>query len=238
MTAPIRCRTLLKRKGKCRKLAWCMFIHQNSAMGKANADHQHLLKLRDLYAVDRALPSSLTRMAEVLGFNSANAALKLRDRLCSAGILRKGPGGKMQPTERFFALPVMEANVRAGTPETVEPQLWSESMTLESFLVKRPSKTVLMKVEGDSMQDAGILDGDLAIVERSQEAHAGQVIVAVVDGAYTLKELRYEGKQPVLVPHNPAHEPIRPQSDLEIYGIFRGLARSHWPTKAQGGKTL
>lgn len=88
------------------------------------------------------------------------------------------------------------------------------------------------------MRDAGILDGDLAIIERTTRAQEGQFVVAVVDGGYTLKELRYEGKRPVLMPHNPEHKPIRPQSDFEIYGIFRGLARSHWPTKAQGAKTL
>lgn len=231
-------RTLHSRMGKCRKLARCIFVHQNMSMGKANTDHQHLLKLRDLYAVDRALPSSLARMAEVLGFSSANAALKLCDRLCSAGVLRKGPGGKVLPTERFFALPVMDASVRAGTPDAVEPQSWSDAMTLESFLIRRPSKTVLLKVKGDSMRDAGILDGDLAIIERTKQAREGQFVVAFVDGAYTLKELRYEGKWPVLMPHNPEHKPIRPQSELEIYGIFRGLARSHWPTKAQGRNTL
>jgi repressor LexA len=207
-------------------------------MGKTNADHQHLLKLRDLYAADCALPSSLARMAKVLGFSSANAALKLRDRLCAAGILRKGLGGKVLPTDRFFALQVMDASLRAGAPDTVEPWSWSDAMTLESFLVKRPSKTVLLKVRGDSMRDAGILDGDLAIVERTKQAQKGQIVVAIVDGAYTLKELQYEGKRPVLMPHNPEHKPIRPQSDLEIYGIFRGLARSHWSTKAQGKKTL
>lgn len=238
MTLFIRCRTLHIRMGKCRRLARCMSIHQNTHMGKANTDHQHFLKLRDLYATDRALPSSLAQMAEVLGFRSANAALKLRDRLCSAGVLRKGPGGKVLPTERFFALPLMDASVRAGTPDIVEPQLLSDVMTLDSFLIKHPSRTVLLRVKGDSMRDAGILDGDLAIIERAKQALAGQIVVAVVDGAYTLKELRYEGKRPVLMPHNSEHKPIRPQSDLEIYGIFRGLARSHWPTKAQGGKTI
>jgi len=111
-------------------------------------------------------------------------------------------------------------------------------MTLDSFLIKRPSKTVLMKIKGDSMRDAGILDGDLAIVERTTQAQDGQIVVAIVDGAYTLKELRYEDKRPVLMPHNPDHKPIRPQSDLEIYGIFRGLARSHWPINAQRKKAL
>lgn len=238
MTLASSCRTLQPRMDKCQKLAWCMFVHQNTSMGKANTDHQHLLKLRDLYVVDRTLPSSLARMAEVLGFSSANAALKLCGRLCSAGVLRKGPGGKVLPTERFFALPVMDVSVRAGTPDAVEPQPWSDAMTLESFLIKRPSKTVLLKVRGDSMRDAGILDGDLAIIERTKLAREGQFVVAIVDGGYTLKELRYEGKRPILMPHHPEHKPIRPQSDLEIYGIFRGLARSHWPSKAQGGNTL
>lgn len=88
------------------------------------------------------------------------------------------------------------------------------------------------------MRDAGILDGDLAIIERTTQAHEGQIVVAIVDGAYTLKELQFEGKLPVLMPHNPEHKAIRPQSELVIYGIFRGLARSHWPGKAQGGNTL
>ncbi len=238
MMSASRCRSLWLPMGKCRRLAWCMFIHQNAFMGKTNTDDQHVLKLRDLYAADGSLPSSLARMAEVLGFSSSNAALKLCDRLCVAGILRKGPGGKVLPTHRFFALPVMDAHVRAGSPDVVEPQSWADTMTLDSFLIKHPSKTVLLKVRGDSMRDVGILDGDLAIVERTTQAQEGQIVVAVVDGAYTLKELRYEGKRPVLMPHNPDHKPIRPQSDLEIYGIFRGLARSHWPTNAQRGKAL
>ena len=232
MTLASRYITLQPREDKCQKLAWCMFIHQNTSMGQVNTDHQHLLRLRDLYVADRALPSSLTRMAEVLGFRSANAALKLCDRLCLAGVLRKGPGGKVMPTERFFALPVMDVSVRAGTPDDVESQSWSDAMTLESFLIRRPSKTVLLKVKGDSMRVAGILDGDLAIIERTKQAREGQFVVAVVDGAYTLKELRYEGRRPVLMPHNPEHKPIWPKSDLEIYGIFRGLARSQWPIKA------
>lgn len=232
------CRTHPLRIGIHRKVARCTFIHQNASMGKLNTDDHHLAKLRDQYAVDRALPSSLAKMAEVLGFSSANAALKLRKRLCDAGILRKGPNGQVVPTESFFALPLMDVGVRAGTPDAIEPQSCAAAMTLESFLIKRPSRTVLVKVKGNSMRDAGILDGDLAIIERTTQAREGQFVIAVIDGAYTLKELRYEGKKPVLMPHNPDHKPIRPKSDLEIYGIFRGLARSHWPTNEQGGKTL
>jgi len=238
MTLAGRIRTLSSRRRTCRKVARCIFVHQNVFMGKTNTDDQYLSKLRDIYAVEGALPGSLARMAEILGFSSPNAALKLRDRLCAAGLLRKGPGGKVLPTDRFFALPVMDSQVRAGSPDVVEPQLWADTMTLDSFLIKHPSKTVLLKVRGDSMKDAGIWDGDLAIVERTTQALEGQFVVAIVDGAYTLKELRYEGRRPVLMPHNAEYKPIRPQSDLEIYGIFRGLARSHWPINAQRGNPL
>lgn len=207
-------------------------------MGKTNSDNQHLSKLRDTYAEEGAMPSSLARMADILGFSSPNAALKLRERLCAAGFLRKMPSGKVLPTDLFFALPLMDSRVRAGSPDAVEHQLWAEMMTLDSFLIKHPSKTVLLKVRGDSMKDAGILDGDLAIVERTNQAMEGQFVVAVVDGSYTLKELRFEGMRPVLMPHNSEHKPIRPKLNLEIFGIFRGLARSHWPINAQRGKPL
>jgi repressor LexA len=215
-----------------------MFIHQNTGMGKVNTDLMHLLKLRDHHAVEHALPTSLTRMAELLGFSSANAALKLCDRLCKAGLLRKGEGGKVMPTERFFGLPVMDASVRAGVPDAIEPQQWCGTRSLETYLVKRPSRTVLLKVIGDSMRDAGILDGDLAIIERTSQAIEGQIVVAIVDGAYTLKELHYEGTRPMLMPRNPEHKAIRPRSDLEIYGIFRGLARSHWPVATRRGRRV
>ena len=59
-------------------------------------------------------------------------------------------------------------------------------MTLDSFLVEMPSRTVLIRVKGDSMRDAGILDGDLAVVERAETARSGQLVVAVSDDEFTL----------------------------------------------------
>ena len=56
-------------------------------------------------------------------------------------------------------------------------------------------------------------------------ASAGEFIVAVVDGDFTLKELGYEGEQPILIPHNDRYARIRPQHDLEIFGIVRGIVR-------------
>lgn len=191
-----------------------------------NSDATHLARLRDHYARHGAMPS-YAGIGAVVGFTTKNAAVKLAQRLAKAGYLKPAPGGKLAPTERFFELPLVAGQVRAGVPETVGGQVSAEVATLESFLVEVPSKTVLIQVKGDSMLDAGILDGDLAVVERAETAKPGQFVVAVSDDEFTLKELRYEGNQPVLVPHNRQYAIIRPTQSLQIFGIVRGTVRRY-----------
>jgi SOS-response transcriptional repressor LexA len=77
------------------------------------------------------------------------------------------------------------------------------------------------------MVDAGIREGDIAVVERRADARSGQVVVALVDGEFTLKRLKYERGRPVLVAENRAYAAIRPQADLHIFGVVVGLARSY-----------
>ena len=161
----------------------------------------------------------------MVGFKAKNAAVKLASRLTMAGFLRQAPGGKLAPTARFFELPLFDSPVQAGLAASIPGQEVGELVTIDSYLIEAPSKTVLLRVKGDSMQDAGVLDGDLAVVERSQNASAGEFIVAVVDGDFTLKELGYEGEQPILIPHNDRYARIRPQHDFEIFGIVRGIVR-------------
>lgn len=193
-------------------------------MPPPNLDDRHLARLRDHYARHGTLPS-YAGIGEVVGFKAKNAAVKLAARLTSAGFLRSAPGGKLAPTARFFELPLFDSPVQAGEAVTIPGQEAGESMTIDSYLIDTPSKTVLLRVKGDSMQDAGMLDGDIAVVERSQSAIAGEFIVAMVDGAFTLKELGYEGEQPILIPHNNSYPRIRPERDLEIFGIVRGIVR-------------
>jgi SOS-response transcriptional repressor LexA len=196
----------------------------SSVVPPANLDDQHLVRLRDYYARHGALPS-YARIGEVVGFKAKNAAVKLAARLTDAGYLRSAPGGKLAPTARFFELPLFDSPVQAGAAVTIPGQEAGELMTIDSYLIEAPSKTVLLRIKGDSMQDAGVLDGDLAVVERSRSASAGEFIVAVVDGEFTVKELGYESEQPILIPHNDSYPCIRPESDLEIFGIVRGIVR-------------
>ncbi len=85
------------------------------------------------------------------------------------------------------------------------------------------------------MIDAGVLDGDTAVVERTENAQAGDFVAALVDGQYTVKELRYERRAPVLVPHNKSHETIRPERELQILGVVRGIVRKYG--RAAQGRT-
>lgn len=191
-----------------------------------NSDAVHLARLRDHYARHGTMPS-YAGIGEVVGFRAKNAAVKLAKRLTERGFLKAAPGGKIAPTARFFELPLVDAKVRAGAPDVIGEQLNAELVTLDAFLVDSPSKTVLVPVKGDSMIEAGILEGDLAVVERSETARSGQFVVAVVDDEFTLKELRHDGRRSVLVPHNPRYSVIRPSQTLQIFGIVRGVVRRY-----------
>ncbi|MBG6082438.1 LexA family protein [Rubrivivax gelatinosus] len=198
-------------------------------MAQPNTDASHLSRLRDHYAKHGVLPS-YARMSEVLGFRAKNAAVKLAERLSLAGYLRSAPGGKLVPTARFFELPLIDTPVRAGLPEAIEGQAAAEFVTIESYLIESPSSTVLVPVRGDSMKDAGIFSGDIAIVDRALAPSSGAFVVALVDGEFTVKELRYQGAIPILAPHNAEYQPIRPSGELEVFGVVRGIVR-----KLKGG---
>jgi repressor LexA len=193
-------------------------------MGNSNADGSHLSLLRDHYSRHGVLPS-YAGMGKVLGFRAKNAAVKLAQRLSHAGYLQSAPGGKLVPTARFFELPLFDTPVRAGLPQAIEGQAAAELVTIESYLIESPSSTVLVRVRGDSMKDVGICDGDLAVVDRAMAPSTGAFVIALIDGDVTLKELRYQGQRPVLVPHNADFQPIRPLGELEVFGVVRGIVR-------------
>lgn len=197
-----------------------------------NSDTVHLARLRDHYARHGTMPS-YAGIGEVVGFKAKNAAVKLAKRLAEQGFLKAAPGGKLAPTARFFELPMVDAKVRAGTPEAVGDHVSAELVTLDGFLVSSPSNTVLVRVKGDSMIEAGILDGDLAVVERSETARSGEFVVAVIDDEFTLKELHCDGRRPLLVPHNAKYSVICPSQTLQIFGIVRGVVRRYADTPIQ-----
>jgi repressor LexA len=193
-------------------------------MASTNKDAEHLDRLRDYYAENRRIPS-FKRLAELMGFASRAASSKLLERLDAAGFLeRTSDDDAWIPAGRFFERPLVNASVRAGNPEVIEGTD-AEPFLIDNYLVRNPSKTVMITVKGDSMIDAHIQDGDVIAVERKGVAKPGDFVVAIVDNEFTLKELGRERGKFILIPHNKAYAIIRPKGELEIYGVMTGLVR-------------
>jgi repressor LexA len=124
----------------------------------------------------------------------------------------------------LLRVPIL-GRVAAGSP--IEPDAGLvDTLVLDVRLFSsRPD--YLLRVQGDSMIDEGILDGDLVGVHRTPEARDGQIVVARVDGEMTIKRLQRERHRIQLLPRNPAYAPIvvSPDQDFAIEGLYCGLVR-------------
>lgn len=186
-------------------------------------DRSYLALLQDYYAQHRALPSYAS-IGQLLGLRSKSSVAALVARLKLAGLLEATPDKRLAPTKRFFARPLAAQPVRAGLPEPAD-DADAEALTIDDYLIERPSETVLIRVKGDSMVDAGILEGDLVVVEKRHDARRGDIVVAIVDNQFTLKRLDVERGAFVLRAENKAYAPIRPEGQLEVFGVMVGLVR-------------
>ena len=186
-------------------------------------DRSYLEKLQEYYAQHRALPS-YSSIGQLLGLRSKSSVAALVARLRLAGYLDSTPDRRLAPTRRFFERPLAESPVQAGMPNEVQ-DAHADALTIDDYLIEHPSRTVLIRVRGDSMMDAGILEGDLVVVEKGATAKKGDIVVAIVDSQFTLKRLDVERGRFILVPENKAYPIIRPETNLEIFGVMVGLVR-------------
>lgn len=191
----------------------------------AARDAEFLARLQDYYADWKSIPS-YSALCGILGIASKSWVKAVLERLDKAGFLERTPDGIWIPTRQFFARPFAEHAVPAGMPATIAASE-GETLLIDDLLIDHPSKTHMIPVKGDSMIDAGIHDGDIAVVEKRHTAHPGDIVVAIVDGDFTLKTLAKEAGQFVLRPANPDYPDIHPQGSLEIFGVLVGLVRKY-----------
>lgn len=205
-------------------------------MPRTNNDQAHLRRLRDLYAQIGCLPS-YSQLAKALGFKTKNAAFKLTQRLIASGHLTKSVGGRLAPGPAFFTLELSDDELRAGLGVIGDAIGLVQTQALGQFLIANPSKTVLVKVRGDSMLNAGILSGDVAVVETSSEASSGDIVVAEIDGSQTVKEFRNGRGEPRLISHGKKSKTATPEETLNIIGVVRGIVRSYRQPATSGART-
>ena len=188
-------------------------------------DAEYLAKLQDYYAEWKSIPSYAS-LCEVFGIASRSWVKAILDRLGKAGFIERTPDGMWIPTSQFFARSFAESSVQAGMPMSVTATQ-GKYYVIDELLIETPSLTTIIPVKGDSMIDAGIHDGDIAVVEKRQSANVGEIVVAIVDNDFTLKTLDKEGGKFILRPANPAYPVIRPKDTLEIFGVLVGLIRKY-----------
>ena len=186
-------------------------------------DRSYLSSLQDYYAQHRALPSYAS-IGHLLGLKSKSSVAAMVARLKLAGYIDSTPDKRLAPTKRFFERALAESPVHAGLPNPIDDGE-ADALTIDDYLIDHPSQTVLVRVKGDSMIDAGILDGDLVVVEKAAAAKRGDIVIAIVDGQFTLKRLELDRGTFVLKPENKAYPVIRPEGTLEIFGVMTGLVR-------------
>ena len=193
-------------------------------MPRTSDDAAYLARLQDYYAQWRSLPAYEPLQA-VLGLASRAGIGKVLKRLRDAGFLERTPDGRWTPTARFFERPLADASVPAGLPVGTTDS--GEAHSIDAWLVRQPSRTVLIPVTGDSMMEAGIHPGDRVVVEREAPARPGDVVVALIDNEFTLKTLAMEEGEAVLQPANPAYPVLRPGDRLQVFGVVVGLVRTY-----------
>jgi DNA polymerase V len=114
----------------------------------------------------------------------------------------------------------------AGFPAPGD-DLVEKSLNVHDLLVTHPASTFFVRVEGDSMEGAGIFSGDILVVDRSLDAAAGRIVVAAINGELVVKRLARHGDQLALCSENPAYTPIivGESEDCFIWGVVSGSVR-------------
>jgi len=181
-------------------------------------------KLRSFYFAHRRLPT-FREMCDLFGFTSKNSIFRIVKKLIAAGVVEKDRNGKLVPKNLLPFIDIL-GSVAAGTPTPAEQQLL-ETMSFDRFLINRPDKSYLLRVSGESMWDAGIHPGDLVVVESEQSPKNGDIVVAEVDGDYTLKYFHKDKNKVKLLPANKAFSPIIASYNLRIVGVVVSVVRKY-----------
>lgn len=177
------------------------------------------------------LPPTIQELQEAFDWASPNSAFKHLEALIAAGAIEMAPhkartirlvGARQRPDT--LELPLV-GRVAAGEPILSDGQV--ERMVAVDRWMFRPKPDFLLRVEGDSMTDDGILDGDIVAGRATPDADHGQTVIARVGEGITIKRLYRKGRTLRLLPRNPAHRPIDPDptEDFAIEGIYCGLLR-------------
>lgn len=168
---------------------------------------------------------SFSEIGTMFNLSSKSSVHKVVGKLEGLGVISKDSQGRLIPGSIKAPVKVL-GTVAAGFPSPAEEEL-ADTISLDDMLIKNREATFLLKVSGDSMSGAGILPGDMVIVDKGQNPKSGDIVIAEVDGAWTMKYLRKRGESVTLLPANPNYQPIKPKNELKIAGVVTAVVRKY-----------
>jgi repressor LexA len=190
-----------------------------------NKDEKYKRSILRFFRDHKRLPT-FRELLPLAGFASTNAAHRLTERLVASGFLSRDRKGKLAPGRIYGEIKLLGL-VEAGFPSPAEEEL-SDTMSLDDYLIDNKEASYILRVKGDSMIDAGICEGDMVIVERKSNPKVGEIVIAEVDGGWTMKYLRKrQDGQFYLEPANRKYKPIYPKEDLKIAAVVKAVIRKY-----------
>jgi SOS regulatory protein LexA len=181
-------------------------------------------KLESFYTDNKRMPT-YSEMTKLFGFKSKNAVFRVVEKLIDAGLVAKDHLGRLVPTKSFSEVQ-MAGLVTAGLPASVDEEL-ADTVSLDDLLIEKRAFTYMLEVDGDSMIDAHIEKGDMVLVEKTDVAKDGQIVIAEVDGEFTMKYFREKGNKRWLEPANKNYKPIYPEHSLNINAVLKAVIRKY-----------
>jgi len=195
---------------------------------------KEILELIQTFIDEYGMPPTRADIARELGFKSANAAEEHLRALQKKGVLELVPGASRgiqlkDSLREQMGLPLV-GRVAAGSPILAEEHIETHYKIDRALFNPKPH--YLLRVQGMSMRDAGILDGDLVAVHRTPEVRSRQIVVARVGDEVTVKRYRQDGSVVWLLPENDEFEPIQVdlnEQTMVIEGVVVGVIRDGIP---------
>jgi repressor LexA len=164
-------------------------------------------------------------MLGLFGYRSRNAVFGALKKLEELGFLERKSGRTVATVRLTGSLRLLGA-IQAGFPSPAEEEL-ADTLSLDELLIRRPEATFMLTVQGDSMIAAGIMPGDMVLVEKGGTPKPGDIVVAQVDDEWTLKYYMKDQEGVRLDPANARYKPIRPKRSLLIGGIVKAVIRKY-----------
>lgn len=181
-------------------------------------------RLRAFHMESKRMPT-YSEMQAIFGLKSKNSVFKRVLALSRAGCVSKDAKGRLLPGALMAPARIL-GSVAAGFPSPAEEEL-VDTLSLDEYLISNPQATYLLKVDGDSMIDAGIRPGDLVLVQRALAPRDGDIVIAQVDGEWTMKYFERKGRRVALRAANSRYPAIVPSRELVIAGVVIANVRKY-----------